>query len=243
MEKIKISTTQNVDIEYPVASVGDRILSTIIDFLIKFAYFIVCLLIMFNTNFEENSRIGILFFAVFPIIFYDLLLEILLHGQSLGKKAMKIRVVRTDGTSPTILNYVIRWILIPIDIWLGNGLCAIITILINGKGQRLGDLAAGTCVIKLKETADISQTMFAQIDDSYQIKYPEVINLNDNDINIIKNLLTANSNFDLNNRVIDANLRAKELLEKKMNIKSDLHPLTFFKTLIADYNHEHGKFE
>jgi uncharacterized RDD family membrane protein YckC len=243
MEKIKISTTQNVDIEYTVASAGDRILAFITDILIKTAYIIVFSVILQNTGNPESSFIFMVLFIILPIMFYELILEILLNGQTLGKKFLKIRVVRIDGTSPSILNYIMRWILSPVDIWFTSGMGALLTIIITGKGQRIGDLAAGTCVVKLKENANITQTMFAQINENYEIKYPEVINLNDTDINTIKDLLKANSNFDLNQKVISANLRAKELLEKKMNIKSDLHPLTFFKTLIIDYNHEHGKFE
>lgn len=71
------------------------------------------------------------------------------HGQSFGKKLINIRVVKVDGSTPSIGSYLLRWLLFPIDGPITSGL-GLLVVLLNKNNQRLGDLAAGTMVIKEK---------------------------------------------------------------------------------------------
>src|SRR5258706_8910407 len=145
MQTIRVRTTQNVLIDYPIAGLFDRILAFVLDCLVFFAYFILAFSIFGAFNFL-NSWLVILLYL--PIFFYHLTFEIAMNGQSPGKRAMGIRVVRLDGDSPTLANYILRWILWPVDV-LFSGSVAITCILLTEQGQRLGDVAAGTTVIKL----------------------------------------------------------------------------------------------
>ena len=77
-----------------------------------------------------------------PTTFYSLIFEIAMNGQTPGKYLNKIRVVKIDGSKPTLGSYLTRWLLRIIDIWFFTGSVAVFTILFNGKGQRLGDIAA-----------------------------------------------------------------------------------------------------
>ena len=90
-----------------------------------------------------------------PVFFYNLAFEILMNGQTLGKRALNIKVVRLDGTSPTIANYIFRFILWPIDVFL-SGSIAITLISLTKNGQRLGDLAGGTTVVKLTQRGQVT---------------------------------------------------------------------------------------
>jgi uncharacterized RDD family membrane protein YckC len=149
MQTVSVRTTQNVVIDYPVASLGDRILAYFIDVLIMIAYVILLILVI---GFGEIGSPAIIISLIsIPLFLYHLLFEIFMNGQSPGKRQMNIKVVRLDGTPPTIGNYIIRWLLRIIEIDLMSGAIALLTIAISGKGQRVGDIAAGTTVVKLVE--------------------------------------------------------------------------------------------
>jgi hypothetical protein len=177
-------------------------------------------------------------FLLLPYFFYDLLCEIFLNGQSFGKKLMNIKVIRIERERPSISNYLLRWLLHPIDIRISYGGVAIITILVNGKGQRLGDLAAGTAVIKLKQETNLEDTILEQLDENYRLTFAEVRKLDEEIISIVKEVL----DFAKKNKkgsTEDILKKTKTKLEEKMKINSGLDPLEFLKTVLLDYNYLH----
>ena len=198
METIKVETTQNVSLEYAPASIGERILAFLIDILVEIAYIIAVIQVIdaleLKLNFRSDS-LGVIilyFFLFIPIIFYDILSEIFLNGQSIGKKAMNIKVIRTNGRQADIGQYALRWFFRVIDVKFSAGLVAIIGISANGRGQRLGDLAADTCVIRVPKTPNMNlQLLMPQFGELYSPKYMQVTLLSDNDINLIKEFLIA----------------------------------------------------
>ncbi|PTM08178.1 MAG: RDD family protein, partial [Bacteroidetes bacterium] len=105
MVELQINTTQNVNINFTAASVGERILAYAIDLLFKLAYIIVVYQIVFNIteisswledqDFWSVAAISSLF--ALPIFLYSLLFESLLDGQTPGKRILKIKVVKIDG--------------------------------------------------------------------------------------------------------------------------------------------------
>lgn len=242
MQTIEIQTAQNVNIEYPVASVGERLVAAIIDQLIMVGYLIaIIFLYIWLLNITDGS---VLYFPVayfvilfLPVFFYHLLCETFLNGQSFGKKLMKMRVVKLDGSQAGIGSYFLRWILAPIDIYFTYGSVGLVTILINGKGQRLGDLAANTTVVKLKAEAKLDDTILRAIPVNYEVKYPQVSALTDKDIAIVKAVLDMNyKNPDL--MIYERMLqKAKEAVEIKTGISSNLRPITFLDTVLKDYNY------
>jgi len=165
MEKVKIKTTQNVDVEYEIASIGDRIVAVLIDYLILLVCFIALMILSIFIRDILNEYMYMFFFLIYiPMILYDLLFEIFMNGQTPGKKFRNIKVIKMDGSQPTIGNYLLRWVFRLIDIGISYGGIAILTILINGKGQRIGDIAAGTTVIKLKKSVSLRDTIFKKVE-------------------------------------------------------------------------------
>ena len=236
--KVQILTTQNVEIEYETASLGERIGATLIDMLILFAYSFVVLagVVQSIAHRSDDTAFTLMVVLVLPVLLYDLLCEIFMDGQSLGKKALKIKVVKLDGTQPGIGSYLLRWLLRFVEVWGSSGVIAAVVILVNGKGQRLGDLAAGTTVVKLKPTATLADTIFAQIDPDYVPTFPQVTRLNDRDIAVIKEVI--NSREQRQNPVVLNTLvrKVKEVLE----VDTDLSAPKFLKTVVKDYNHYVG---
>lgn len=246
MSTIEIQTTQNVNIEYPVASIGDRVVAAIIDQLIMIGYLIaIIFLYIWILNLTENSAVyyPVAYFIIFflPLFFYHLLCETFLNGQSFGKKIMKMRVVKVDGRQAGIGSYFLRWILAPIDLYFTYGSVGLITMLINGKGQRLGDLAANTTVVKLNTEAKLDDTILRTTPANYEIKFPQVTALSDKDIAIIKEVLDMNyKNPDifLYEQMLQ---KTKAVIEKKIGISSTLRAITFLDTILKDYNYLLGK--
>ncbi len=232
MHTIKVRTTQNVFIEYPIGSVGDRILAFLLDRLILVAYTIFILALFINAKMEV-AWIWILMLGL-PWLFYHLLFEVFMNGQSPGKRVMKIKVVRLDGTPPTIGNYLMRWVFSFIDYYVLGGVIAILIIVIGGMGQRLGDLVARTSVVKLIEQKEIaSSEIFVSPEETYVPTFGQVIQLTENDIALIQRALEVNRDQGNAQPMLVVTERIKSLLR----IQTDLPPVEFLYTIIKDFNH------
>jgi hypothetical protein len=99
---------------------------------------------------------------------------------------MKVKVIKLDGYQAGFGDYLIRWLFRLIDISVGNGVIGLITIVSSSKNQRLGDMAAGTAIISLKNNININHTIIQDINSDYLPTYPLVIKLSDNDVRIVK---------------------------------------------------------
>src|ERR1041385_2125109 len=135
MDKIQIQTTQNVEIEYELASVGDRVLASLLDYLFFIIYFIFLGFIGNATGGFYNSTTFIII-VLLPVLLYDLLCEIIFQGKSFGKMIMKIKVVKLDGTQATLPAYLLRWILRIIDTVIFSPGVALLVLVLNERGQR-----------------------------------------------------------------------------------------------------------
>lgn len=230
MDHVRIQTTQNVEIEYPLASVGDRILATLLDFAFFMAYGILIVIILSFSGSRMSNVVAILLYL--PVLLYSLLCETFFQGKSFGKMIMKIQVVKLDGTQARFSDYLLRWLFRIVDLFLFSGLVALLTIIISGKGQRIGDLVASTTVIKFKQKT-IDDTILKKIVPDYQLVFQEVSRLTDHDIAIIKEVLA----FSVKNNNQEAILKLAAKTKQTMGILTDLPPQQFLETVIQDYNH------
>jgi uncharacterized RDD family membrane protein YckC len=229
MQTIRVRTTQNVFIEYPIGSVGDRIAAFLIDRIILILYSLPVYIILFRL--EIRAWYVWLIFLGFPFTFYSLLFEIFMNGQTPGKRLLKLKVVRLDGTPPTVGDYLLRWIFSFVD-YLFSGVIAIVTIAMGGKGQRLGDVVAGTSVVKLVEQQQIaSQKIFISPEEEYTPTFTQVINLSERDIELIQRALEVNRDQGNIHPVMIITDKIKTLL----NIETDMPPVKFLYTIVKDY--------
>lgn len=236
MENINIQTAQNIDIQYNIASVGDRMLAILIDHLIFLGYALLIFFIFDQIGIYSQS-LYILLIAI-PIALYHLLCEVLMGGQSFGKKALKIKVVKIDGSSPSLGAYLMRWIFKIIEGSLFiSSVIALVTVITNQKGQRLGDIAANTTVIKLEKDVDLTDTLFIPIPDDYKLQYQESRLLNEQDINTINDVLTYSKGKDENMLVMSLLYETKNNVAQKMDVQTDLPSQEFLKNILMDYNY------
>lgn len=243
MSTVTLETAQNVTIEYRIASVGDRILATIIDGLVIIGIVILMLLLGPATGLLDGlGTFGVLLFIV-PVLLYHPLCEIFLDGQTMGKKAMKTKVVKLDGSQPNIGAYLLRWLLRLVEIDIVYGGVALITIIVNGKGQRLGDIAAGTCVVKLERPVQLGETIYKALEQDYQIKYESVSRLDDDDVDIARSVIRAMNTSRRNPKIDRLAETAASNLAQKMGVSFDETPRQFLRRVIRDYNHSVGRLE
>lgn len=233
MSELQINTTQNVKINFTASGVGERLMAFIIDMLIKIGY--ITILNMSLGAFQDMdqwSQIGINTLLGLPIVFYTLVLEALLEGQTIGKKIMKIKVVKIDGYQASLADYVVRWFFRIVDIYIfGLGF---FVILFSKRSQRLGDMAAGTSVILLKDKVNISHTILEDLTEDYKPTYPTVIKLSDNDARIIKDTFTTAKLANDYQTLIKLRNKITEVIEVKAINGNDIQ---FIDTILKDYNY------
>lgn len=234
MDNFQIETAQNITIQQNVAHVTTRIGSYLLDLLIIIAYVILLFFIMSWLNYKPGIEEWAVYLLLsLPIMFYSLVFEILLNGQTPGKYANHIRVVKLDGSKPTLGSYLLRWLLRLIDLSLASGSVAVLTILLNGKGQRLGDIAAGTTVISEKKRITLKDALIADIAENYKPTFPQVTMLSDADMQTIKKLYRDAVKKRKHHVILKLHIKILEIT----GIKTDLKPMDFINIVMNDYNY------
>ncbi len=256
MASVQINTAFNVGLDFEIAPFHKRLLAYMIDFVILVIYLYAMKKMLydgFDLSFQDSAGLDILIISI-PMLFYSLITEVSMNGQTIGKKILRIRVISLEGGEPTFGQFVLRWItkffewpflfgyIVGSAMALANyifatgflGIAVIITILVSKKSQRLGDMAAGTAVVDAKSFMSVNDTIFVNVNSSnYAVKYPEVMRLSDNDINTIKSVLMQSektNNYDICMRV---EYKIKEVL----GITSSLSSSDFLEKLLEDYNY------
>jgi len=240
MTQLSINTTQNVNINFTAASLGERLVASLLDLIVFIAYVFLIGWLVFNklglghamNDWDTWSVVAVNIILFSPVTFYTLTMESIFEGQTLGKMVMKIKVVKIDGYQASFGDYLIRWLFRLIEIWM-TFVLGLVMIVISSKSQRLGDMAAGTALITLKNKVTIDSTILEEIDNSYVPIYPSVIKLSDNDVRIIKEtMLTAVKARDY---AMMGKLRNKiEVVTGIRNQSGNDHD--FIRTVLKDYN-------
>lgn len=233
MEEFQIETAQNVGIQQNVANLGDRMLAYLIDTLVIAFYFLVMIVIMVSLDLDNSDLWALWLLVSLPAFLYYVLLETFWNGQTIGKFAMRTRVVKLDGSKPSFANYFVRWILRIVDVSLTSGGLAVLCILIRGNGQRIGDIAAGTTVISEKVKLSIRDTILKEIPKDYVPTYSQVTVFKDDEIQFIKNLYDE-ARFKSQHNII---LSLSKKITKVMEVETKQKPIDFVDTVIKDYNY------
>ncbi len=234
MDEFKINTAQNVTINQNVAPVSTRIKAFLIDTFIIVAYYFLLFIILNYLGFLDSEDLNMLYIiSSIPVFFYHLLFEVLMNGQTPGKYWTKTRVIMLDGSKPSFSGYLIRWVLRVFDITISGGSLALISLLFNGKGQRIGDIAAGTTVISEKQKIGLTDTLLEDIDENYEPTFPQVTILTDRDVQNIKMLYKESLASGNHSALLKLSIKIKELT----NISSDLLPIHFIDVVLKDYNY------
>lgn len=240
MQTVRISTAQNIDIDYDIASLGDRILARLIDGGVFLGVYMLFLFVSLgishaNVNNDSTTLYIVIGSFAFLVVFYDLICEIFLNGQSIGKRAMKIRVISLNGAQPTVGQYFLRWIFRLVDFTLSGQVGGLICIAVTENKQRIGDLLAGTTVIKTHPRTTLKNVAFMPADYDYKPIYKEVTLLTDADLTLIHEVLL---NFKMSNNYVLLNSTAQKIIAVlSVSKKEFMNDEQFLQTVVKDYNH------
>ena len=233
MEQFQIETAQNISISQNTAHLGDRMLAYLIDSFVILAYTILMIWILVAMDIDFDAMWALYLLFGLPAFLYYVLLETFMDGKTIGKSLMHIRVVKLDGSKPGFSSYFIRWILRIVDVVLTSGGLAVLTILIRGNGQRIGDIAAGTTVISEKKRVGLHDTLLRDLPEDYVPKYSQVTVFEDREMQTIKELYDqARRNGD--HQII---LSLSERIKKVTHINTDTKPFDFVDRVIKDYSY------
>ncbi|WP_273567582.1 RDD family protein [Maribacter halichondriae] len=232
MEQFQIETAQNISIDQNTAHLGDRMLAYIIDSFIILVYTILIIWLLLSLDIDFSDMWALYLLLGLPAFLYYVLLETFMDGKTVGKSLLHIRVVKIDGSKPNFSSYFVRWILRIIDVVLTSGGVAVLTILIRGKGQRVGDIAAGTTVISEKKKVFLKDTLLRDLPEDYSPKFPQVTIFKDREMQTIKELFDSAKRNGDHNVILSLSNRIKKVTD----ITSDLKPIEFVDIVIKDYN-------
>ncbi len=149
----RVVTPEAVPLELDVAGAGSRAIALIIDTLIQLAALIGLAFVVFSGGASGLAPLVVFFAFLFTIYWgYFTLFEGLWNGQTPGKRTQRLRVVRTDGHPAGWPQYVIRNLVRVVDFLPVYYMLGVLVMLITKRSQRLGDLAAGTIVVREAKT-------------------------------------------------------------------------------------------
>lgn len=241
MESVKVNTSQHVEIDYPVSGLGERIAARLIDLACFIGLYILFILLVLMTGLSGLSdaspyifylAIGLYFTAY---VFYNLICEIFMNGQSIGKRLMKIKVISLDGGQPTIGQYFIRWVFRIVDFGMTGQVGGLICIAVSEKKQRIGDIVAGTTVIRTVPRTAFEQIAFRPVEEDYIPVFNNANELSDRDMELIHEvLITFNKTH---NPDLIYTMAARISAHLSLSIPQGMNELDFLRTIVKDYNY------
>lgn len=176
MKKVKITTPENIEVEYTLADIGSRVGAAIIDLMLQSLVIIILGLGVFLAVYYSPDLwskyygwiigIYIILYAVIAFGYY-IVMELTMNGMTLGKKLLKIRTIRNNGQPVTLKHSAIRNLFkVFIDMY-GVG---VVLMFLTKEHKRIGDFAASTIVIaEESKTAPVTLESLQRIDD--KIRY------------------------------------------------------------------------
>jgi uncharacterized RDD family membrane protein YckC len=150
-DRISIPTPEGVELQLVLAGLGSRLVATIVDVLIKGAVLLALWLIGDAAGGDEAGGFlvaGLLVASFFVSFGYDVAFETLASGRTPGQRAAGLRVVRLGGEPVGFVASAVRNLLRLVDGLPGIYAVGAVSVLFSRRNQRLGDLAAGTLVVR-----------------------------------------------------------------------------------------------
>lgn len=209
-----VDTPENVTFGYEISGLGSRFLAALVDSLVLTVLLIVIYLATiafllsppgkFISEMLGDWVAAIYFLITFALLWgYYIWFEIIWNGQSPGKRWLGLRVIRTDGLPITLVESVVRNLVRLVDfmpLYYGVG---VVVMMLNSQARRLGDLAAGTVVVK--ERKDVTLSALGQAAQPVTVHNAELIaplgdpaawpleRLTEDDLYVVKEFLARRS--------------------------------------------------
>jgi len=167
-DRYTIDTPENIEFAYDIAGIGSRFLAAMIDtLLIGIAQAILILLVGLTSSAiglraADDLLVALGALLAFAILWgYYIAFELLWSGQSPGKRAIGLRVVREGGRPITFAGSAIRNLIRIVDFLPALYGIGVLVMFVDRRSRRLGDLAGGTLVVKERRSVTLESLMAA----------------------------------------------------------------------------------
>ena len=155
-DELQVATPERVAVDLPIAGLGSRAMAYVVDVGLLSAIAMVAYFTLTFFMDPYTTALGLsglartlsLVAVFFGMWIYWALLEVLWNGQTLGKRLLRIRVVRSDGSPVTVFASAVRNLLRIVDFLPACYPVGLITMLVDKRHRRLGDLLAGTVLVR-----------------------------------------------------------------------------------------------
>lgn len=144
-------TGEAVALDLPAATVGLRVASAVVDLLVQAVVLAVLILVSLTAVASSDAALRAVAGVVSTVAVLVVLptsVETLTRGRSLGKLVFGLRTVRDDAGPITFRHAFLRSLLAVVEVWALSGVPALLSALVNRRGKRLGDMVAGTYVVR-----------------------------------------------------------------------------------------------
>jgi uncharacterized RDD family membrane protein YckC len=250
MSKINFTSAQHVEIEFEVATLIERIAAYIIDTIILSVYlFIVFMAVGFQDLFENFGTwlFFMLLLAKLPWILYQPVMEYLTGGQTIGKMALGIRVLKHDGERVGWKEVLLRWLMRGDFLWISASLFVLLIpvwnvfdafiVSLSNRQQRIGDMLAGTIVIKNKsrQRYKLKDVLKIKSNENYEPTYLNVIQFTDEDMIYVKNCIQHRKKYK-GKEIDDLLIRLSDETAQLLGLtETPKERIKFLETVLNDY--------
>lgn len=232
-DRFLIQTAQNVELALAPAGVGDRILAWLADVAVWAGY---ALVVGWSLSAAGAPDAAAFVLIALPIALYDLAFEVFFEGQTPGKMLLRVRVARLDGAQPTLGQYALRWLLRWVDVTASSGTVAVVAISLSKRQQRLGDVVAGTTVVRQRRRVRLDEVLYPEPPRGYAPRFPEAARLSDADVRTLRAVLVRHrlSARDVRGRALAD--RAKAAVEARLGLGPvEMAPDEFLSAVVRDH--------
>ena len=236
-ETLRIATPEGVSLELPLAGVGSRFVALLVDTLLQVLAFALLIVAARRSPTPAASpRARSWRVAVFALLFvYPVAFELAAGGRTPGKRWSSLRVVCDDGSPVTFRASALRNLLRLVDILPGLYLVGAVAIFATRNNQRLGDLAAGTLVVREPRAAAAARAVAAAVEPAEPGELPawDVSGLREAELAALRRFLERRDALD----AVPRNLLARDLAERLRpsvgGVGGDLAPERFLELIAA----------
>jgi uncharacterized RDD family membrane protein YckC len=238
-ETLRIATPEGVSFELPLAGVGSRFVAVLLDTLLQGAAFIALVIVLVVADAGGFAATAAVAVAGFALLFvYPVAFELGAAGRTPGKRWTSLRAICADGSPITFRASALRNLLRLIDILPGGYLVGAVTIFVTRSNQRLGDLAAGTIVVREPRAGKVplpppAPATPAPVPEPEELPAWDVSGLREAELGALRRFLERRRELD----PVPRNLLARDLAERLRpsvgGVGADLPPERFLELVAA----------
>jgi uncharacterized RDD family membrane protein YckC len=232
-DRVTIATPEGIELELILAGVGSRFAATLLDVVVQLGA-IFALTIVIAPLGNNGYVVAAYLVAVFLILFaYDIVLETWNRGRTIGKLAAGLRVVRVGGDAEGFLTAAVRNFLRIVDFLPAFYVVGVISILVTSRNQRLGDLAAGTIVVRERRPAASPAATYVPPPAAAPNLEWDVSAVSPEDLAILRQFLERRLSLSPGARAHLATDLAARVRPKVVGAPDNWHPESFLEGVVA----------